>query len=179
MKTKCLEREMSKSSRNVCLGEPGYRSNGPWVLKQGNGLNLNKKLPEPPFNSVRVTPCTLAVHQGIVLWRFWTRPSKLSVDMLYPSLILLFLLFSHSVMSNSFTSPWTVACQAPLSMGFSRQEYWSGLPFPFQGIFLNQGSNPHLLHWQADSLPLILNICVSYTFSSLTPGLSTTLTPEL
>ena len=27
-------------------------------------------------------------------------------------------------------TPWTVACQAPLSMGFSRQEYWSGLPFP-------------------------------------------------
>ena len=30
-----------------------------------------------------------------------------------------------------FATPWTVACQAPLSMGFSRQEYWSGLPFPF------------------------------------------------
>ena len=34
-----------------------------------------------------------------------------------------------SVMSNSAT-PWTVACQAPLSMEFSKQEYWSGLPFP-------------------------------------------------
>ena len=30
----------------------------------------------------------------------------------------------------TFVTPWTVACQAPLSMGFSRQEYWSGLPFP-------------------------------------------------
>ena len=29
-----------------------------------------------------------------------------------------------------FVAPWTVACQAPLSMGFSKQEYWSGLPFP-------------------------------------------------
>ena len=29
-----------------------------------------------------------------------------------------------------FANPWTVACQAPLSMGFPRQEYWSGLPFP-------------------------------------------------
>ena len=29
-----------------------------------------------------------------------------------------------------FVTPWTVACQAPLSMGFSRKEYWSGLPFP-------------------------------------------------
>ena len=33
-------------------------------------------------------------------------------------------------MSNSFVTPWTVACQAPLSMGFSWQEYWSGLPSP-------------------------------------------------
>ena len=40
-------------------------------------------------------------------------------------------------------TPWTIACQAPLSMGFSRQEYWSGLP---QGIFLTQESNPGLLH---------------------------------
>ena len=35
-----------------------------------------------------------------------------------------------SVLSDSFETPWTVAPQAPLSMGFPRQEYWSGLPFP-------------------------------------------------
>ena len=35
-----------------------------------------------------------------------------------------------SVMSDSFSTPWTVAHQAPPSMGFSRQEYWSGLPLP-------------------------------------------------
>ena len=40
-----------------------------------------------------------------------------------------------------FAVPWTVASQAPLSMEFSRQEYWSGLPFLLQGIFLTQGSN--------------------------------------
>ena len=40
---------------------------------------------------------------------------------------------SHSVMFNFFVIPWTVAHQAPLSMGFSRQEYWSGLPFPSSG----------------------------------------------
>ena len=43
-----------------------------------------------------------------------------------------------------FATPWTVALQAPLSMGFPRQEYWSGLPLSW--IFLTQGSNPHLLH---------------------------------
>ena len=36
-------------------------------------------------------------------------------------------------MSDSSVSPWTVACQAPLSLGFPRQEYWSGLPFPLPG----------------------------------------------
>ena len=54
---------------------------------------------------------------------------------------------------------WTVAHQAPLSMGFFRQENWSGLPCPPPGIFPPQESNPHhlhLLHWQAGSLPLVL-----------------------
>ena len=43
-----------------------------------------------------------------------------------------------------FVTLWTVACLAPLSMEFSRQEYWSGLPFLLQGMFLTQGLNPHL-----------------------------------
>ena len=38
--------------------------------------------------------------------------------------------------------PWTVACQAPLSMGFSRQEYCSGLPFPYPGDLPNPGIKP-------------------------------------
>ena len=50
-----------------------------------------------------------------------------------------------------FATPWTIAHQAPLSMGFSRQKYWSRLPFPLQGIFSTWGLNPHLLHWQVDS----------------------------
>ena len=50
-----------------------------------------------------------------------------------------------------FAIPWTVAHQAPLSMEFSRQEYWSGLPFPSPGIFPTQELNLHLLHRQADS----------------------------
>ena len=45
-----------------------------------------------------------------------------------------------------FETPWTVAHQAPLYMGFSRQEYWSGLPFLLQGIFLIQWLNLGLLH---------------------------------
>ena len=50
-----------------------------------------------------------------------------------------FLVRACSVMSDSFVTPWTVAHQAPLSMGFSRQESWSGLPFPFLGDLLDPG----------------------------------------
>ena len=57
-----------------------------------------------------------------------------------------------------FVPPWTVACQTPLSMGFSQQEYWSGLPFPTPGDTPDPGINPvspaSLLHWQANSLLL-------------------------
>ena len=61
------------------------------------------------------------------------------------------------MLSPFFVTQWTVARQALLSMGFSRQEYWSGLPCPPLGIFLIQGLNLHLLcllHWQVGSLPL-------------------------
>ena len=50
----------------------------------------------------------------------------------------------HSVMYDSYDPhpPWTVALQAPLSMGFSRQEYWSGLPFPPSGDLLDPAIEP-------------------------------------
>ena len=44
--------------------------------------------------------------------------------------------------SRDFETSWTVACQAPLSMGFSRQEYGSGLPFPSPGDLPNPGIEP-------------------------------------
>ena len=52
-------------------------------------------------------------------------------------------------------TPWAVALQAPLSMGFSRQEYWSGSQSLLQGVFLTQGLNLpplYLPHWQASYL---------------------------
>ena len=54
-----------------------------------------------------------------------------------------------------FAAPWTVALLAPLSLKFSRQEHWSGVPFPIPRDLPSQGSNPSLLHWQMDSLPLV------------------------
>ena len=53
-----------------------------------------------------------------------------------------------------FVTTWTLAHQAPLSMGFSRQEYWSGLPFPSPGDLPDPILNLNLLHWQVDSLSL-------------------------
>ena len=71
-------------------------------------------------------------------------------------------LSSHACMRNCFShvwlfvTPWTVSCQAPLSLGFSRQEYWSGLPCPPPGGLPDPGIKPVSLAspaLQADSLP--------------------------
>ena len=68
------------------------------------------------------------------------------------------LFFSHSVVSSSFATPWTIARQAPLSLGFFGQEYWSGLPFPSPGGLPNPRIKPTApatsLALQKDSLLL-------------------------
>ena len=74
-------------------------------------------------------------------------------------LLLLLLFFSYQVMSNSFAKPWTVACQAPLSMGFPRQKYW--LPFPSPGDLLSPGVESRtgmeiLYHWATWEAPSLL-----------------------
>ena len=51
-----------------------------------------------------------------------------------------------------FATPWTAAYQAPLSMGFSRQEYWSVLPFPSPGYLPDPGIKPRSPILQADAL---------------------------
>ena len=61
---------------------------------------------------------------------------------------------THSVMSNSFMGPWTITRQAPLSMRFPSKNAEPNCHSLLQGIFPTQRLNPHLLHWQVDSLPL-------------------------
>ena len=58
--------------------------------------------------------------------------------------------FSHVHLCETL---WTVAHQAPLSMEFSRQQYWSGLPFPSPGDLPDPGIESGSLAFQADSLP--------------------------
>ena len=77
------------------------------------------------------------------------------------------LLFSYSVMFDSFVTLWTAACQAPLSMGFPRQEYWGGLPFPSPGDLPHPGIEPWSSTGQADPLPTEL----SEKPSPILPGL--------
>ena len=67
---------------------------------------------------------------------------------LYPTVCMCCVL-SHFSHVQLFATLWTVACQAPLSLGFPRQEHWSGLPFPSPDDL----SYPRPLHWQVDSLP--------------------------
>ena len=64
---------------------------------------------------------------------------------------------SHFSRVQLFVTSWIVTHQAPLPKEFSRQEYWTGVPFPIPGDLPYLGSNPsllHLLQWQTDSLPL-------------------------
>ena len=82
-----------------------------------------------------------------------------------PALLVLQLVVNRQRASSSsvtksclmLATPWIIACQAPLSVGFSRQEYWNGLPnFLLQRSFPTQGSNLHLLcllHWQEATVP--------------------------
>ena len=68
-------------------------------------------------------------------------------------------------------TPWTVACQVPLSMGFSRQEYWNGLPFLSPGDFPDSGIEPGSPALQADSLPTELQgkSTIMYVFYVFVP----------
>ena len=90
---------------------------------------------------------------SIILWRFIQVAACINSTFLFMCMLSCFSLVCLTL--------WDLmACQAPLSMGFSRQEYWSGLPCPPLGDLPNPRIEPgflhllHLLHWQAGSLPL-------------------------
>ena len=87
--------------------------------------------------------------------------------MLFTHLLILVILSKHASIGQSYyccclvaksrptVTPWTVAHQTPLSLGFSRQEYWSRLPFPSLGDLPDSGITPRSPALQADSLSLI------------------------
>ena len=98
----------------------------------------------------------MATHSGTLAWKIpWTEEVKCQF-------------LSHVLL---FVTPWTVACQAPLSMEFSRQEYWSGLLFPPPGDLPNPGMESIFPALQADSLlfeplgkPIHICLCQSLSY---------------
>ena len=99
------------------------------------------------------TPKHMSISYGTL---FGEKESlKVKLKMTSGEIILAYLRFGGLVTKSCLTlvTPWTVACQAPLSMGFSRQEYWSGLPFPSPGNLPDLGIEPRSPVLQTDSLP--------------------------
>ena len=74
----------------------------------------------------------------------------------------LVLLLRHYIVFNSFVAPQTLAHQAPLSMEFPRQGYWSELSFPFPGGLPNPGIKPKSPNWQADSFSFVVGVKVVF-----------------
>ena len=88
---------------------------------------------------------------------------------LHEYLVLIMIIHTHKDLQcwslsrvRLFETPWIVACKPLLPMGFSRQEYWSGLPFPSPGDLPDLGVEPWSPALQADSLPTKLSGNVNY-----------------
>ena len=86
-----------------------------------------------------------------------SRGCQSSTDgLLMPTVHQVLLLLSRFSRVRLFATSWTVALQAPLSMGFSRKKYWSGLPFLSPEDLSNPGTEPRFPALEADSLPFEL-----------------------
>ena len=79
--------------------------------------------------------------------------SELAQALLYLNLYIIIILISSLNRVQLFATPWTVAHEAPPSVEFSRQEYWSGLPFPSPGDLPGPGIEPRSPALRADALP--------------------------
>ena len=95
---------------------------------------------------INIIPCTLCLDNG--LYNHLHNRYLANVNILF-SILIWIIIYMHMCMLSHvwlYVTPWTVAHQSPLSMEFSRQEFWSGLPFLSQEDLLTQGSNLDLLH---------------------------------
>ena len=107
-----------------------------WGHQEGSGrlvpaYNLSQILQQGCTGKRHSYSLPLSTHSQEILKKSLVNPQVKS--------FLLFVVLSHVQL---FASPWTTACQAPLSMGFPRQEYWRGLPFPFPGGLPVPGMEP-------------------------------------
>ena len=115
-------------------------------IKMSAGLHSPKTLGDHPFLPLPSSDGCPSIP-GLVAYSFQIclhDPSPLYVY-LFSSVCLFYkdvCMSAKSLVSDSFVTLWTVALQAPLSMGFSRQEYWSGLPCPSPGDLPNPETEP-------------------------------------
>ena len=143
-----------------------------FVKKKKKQNKKNKTCPFP-HQMVLLVPCQKSFHY--ICESLFQSSLLCSIDLyvcLYASAMLflinvstfnIIIIFLWACVLNCFScvqlfaTPWTVACQAPLSMGFSRQKYWRGLPYPSPGDLPNPGIEPASLKYPAlaeGSLPL-------------------------
>ena len=87
----------------------------------------------------------MATHSSTLAWLQSMGSKNFTIQPLYSEVKLLSRV-------QLFVTPWTVAYQGPPSTGFSRQEYWSGLPFPSPGHLPDPGIKPRSPTFQADTL---------------------------
>ena len=116
-----------------------------WCTGEGNGNPLQCSCLENPRDGGAWWAAVYGIAQS------WTLLKRLSSSRVGQEVEGVF--HSHSVMFNSFATPQTVACQAPLSMGSPRQTYWSGLPLPSPWNLPFPIVKPESPALQADCLP--------------------------
>ena len=108
---------------------------------------------KPEFPSHMVGLSGLSNYpESLLLAQAIYNPNTRQLRSIKPTVCMHVLSLSHVQL---FSTTWTVACQAPLSMGFPRKKYWSGLQFPSPGELPNPGIKPassESLIWQVDSL---------------------------
>ena len=124
----------------------------------------------PPY-FIKMFPVSLRTANTVSIWRILNSANQLSLvsrfifhrkkveTYIYVTIKLEYIPSMCECMLSCFTrvrlfaTLWVIAHHSPLSVGFSRQEYWSGLPFPPPGDLLNPGIEPASPALQADSLP--------------------------
>ena len=163
-----------KSSVQTLDSQPSNHQGNPSEVLSCAGIqNLNKLIKSWGESETEQLAGLLAVHGWSVPWKgtSWLggHSPQHPIGLWYPMELLL-PLFSRSVMSDSFATPWTVAHQAPLFMGFSRQEYRSGFPFFFSRGFSWPRDRTHvfctgrwiLYHWAAREVLALPNLKTTF-----------------
>ena len=125
--------------------------NGPWEEKPEETWNSRRPVPALPIafmcHTVLGSPGYSLTSSFMPCFTGAWKQGSVTLGITFPNVWLLSCV-------QLLVTPWTVAYEAPLSMGFSRQEYWIGLPFPSPGDLPDPGMNPGLLHCGKTLYPL-------------------------